>query len=574
MALLLTQLQQQISSTQNSIDSLNYQLGELNNILTNGTYGYDANNNATVTLGGVTYLVSDINSQIATGNSAIAGYQSTLAQYQSQLPLASTVDTPDAVGKSSTVLRTYQHASRIFVDSNYRLSPKYGFLFYVEFDFNPMITNVSNTSAQELGMIVKSVSLPKFTIETKVHNAYNRKNIVQNRINYDPINITFHDDQADNVRQFWYDYYSFFYRDSDYADATYNIITKYQERPSFQWGYSPRAVGSYNSANAYQNYQYIQAIRIYSLYQGQFDEYELINPIIQSFRHGEHVAGENGSLLEHQMSVQFETVKYQTGYTTTNTAGGFIDLHYDNTPSPNYATTPPARPTTVTDLAYYNLKTNGGSVVPTPNGAALNGAYSYAAGAAALASQTSASTTNAGGFALPSLGSLTTGVSGSTITQQLQASAVSVAGTAAGSVANGVVSGVTQGLGKNGTAILGLATAAVTNPTGTLKTVENMATAFAIGAVSQAVNSYAASVGQSISTSVSTAVSDENASLGQAVFGSGTFTSGVAGSVNNLYGQATGVFTEGSSNFVGPLPSSGIVDSSVSSDIIGGSTLS
>ena len=107
----------------------------------------------------------------------------------------------------TTTLRRYQHASRIFVDGNYRLSPKYGFLYYVEFDFNPLITNVSNTAAQEMGMIVKSVGLPKYTIDTKVHNAYNRKNIVQNAIKYDPINIIFHDDQADTVRNFWYDYY-------------------------------------------------------------------------------------------------------------------------------------------------------------------------------------------------------------------------------------------------------------------------------------------------------------------------------------------------------------------------------
>ena len=73
-------------------------------------------------------------------------------------------------------LRDYQHAARIFTDSNFRLSPKYGFLFYVEFDFNPLITEITNISAQELGMLVKNVNLPKYTIDVKQHNAYNRKN--------------------------------------------------------------------------------------------------------------------------------------------------------------------------------------------------------------------------------------------------------------------------------------------------------------------------------------------------------------------------------------------------------------
>ena len=214
-----------------------------------------------------------------------------------------------------TVLRDYRHAARIFTDSNYRLSPKYGFLFYVEFDFHPLITEISNRAAQELGMIVKSCSLPKFSIDTKIHNAYNRKNIVQNKINYDAVNISFHDDQAENVKQFWYDYYSYFYRDPDYADATYSAQHKYQSRPSFDWGYTPRPAVGYNNANGTQPYQYIQAIRIYQLFQGNFSEYQLINPIITKFSHSDLEVG-NQELMHSDMTVQYETVKYLEGKVT------------------------------------------------------------------------------------------------------------------------------------------------------------------------------------------------------------------------------------------------------------------
>ena len=229
--------------------------------------------------------------------------------------------TLDDGSQGTVVMRDYQHAARIFVDSQYRLSPKYGFLFYVEFDFNPAISNITGQTAQEMGMLVKSVNLPKYSIQVKEHNAYNRKNYVQNSIKYDPVTITFHDDQADNVREFWYDYYSYYYRDPDYADATYSAYTKYQSRPTFDWGYTPRPSIGYNSSTGVQPYQYIQAIRIYSLYQSQFDEYTLINPIITNFRHGEHQQGNEGGLLENQMTVQFETVKYKTGYVTANKIG-------------------------------------------------------------------------------------------------------------------------------------------------------------------------------------------------------------------------------------------------------------
>ena len=430
--------------------------------------------------------------------------------------------------QGQVTLRDYRHAARIFTDDNFRLSPKYGFLFYVEFDFNPLITEISNQAAQELGMIVKSVSLPKFTIDTKIHNAYNRKNIVQNKINYDPVTISFHDDQSDNVRQFWYDYYSYFYRDPDYADSTYSAPHKYQSRPSFDWGYTPRPAIGYASSSDTQPYQYIQAIRIYSLYQQQFSEYELINPIITSFKHGDHSNGEN-NFLEHQMSVQFETVKYQTGHVTQNTVGGFIDLHYDRTLSPRATqvgeTAPGSYPDGITDLANNQTAINSflrtdmsstsasGAAVSLPIGLTSSLAFGSATFGAA------AGGTNSGGFNIPSFGSLGQGVpSSSALGQQLQASAVGLAGSAASSLANGVVGAAASAIpgGKN---TIGLIAATIQNPQAALRTAENMAlnyatglaTNYVSGLVNSAVNSVTgeiSSVVGGISNSISSAASD------------------------------------------------------------------
>lgn len=397
-----------------------------------------------------------------------------------------------------TTVRDYRHAARIFVDDNFRLSPKYGFLFYVEFVFNPDISLVSNDSRRELGMIVKTCSLPKFSIDTKTHNAYNRKNIVQNKINYDPISITFHDDQADNVRNFWYDYYSFFFRDPDYADATYNAAHKYQSRSSFDWGYTPRPTVN----SGVQPYQYIQSIKIYSLFQKNFSEYQLINPTITSFRHGDHANGES-NLLEHQMTVQFETVKYLTGYTTSNTAGGYVDLHYDTAASPiapadgtdlvdngmgGYSNAPQ----TVTDMASSTILVKGDigiSLAPinTNIGSSFSSAFASATSFAA-----SGAGTNYGGFVVPTLGSLTQGVTSSAIlAQQARASAVGLAGTIANNAANGVIGGLTAGLGQNGGAIVNLVAAAIQNPQALVATATNMAAAYAMQEVGSKVSSLA-----------------------------------------------------------------------------------
>jgi hypothetical protein len=67
--------------------------------------------------------------------------------------------------------------------------------------------------------------------------------------------------------------------------------------------------------------------------QKRFAEYTLINPIITSFKHGQHTAGSSDA-LQHEMTLSFETVLYGAGWVSKNTVQGFADIHYDNSPSP------------------------------------------------------------------------------------------------------------------------------------------------------------------------------------------------------------------------------------------------
>ena len=220
----------------------------------------------------------------------------------------------------------FQHGTRLFVDSLYRLSPKYSFLFHVFIDINPtaaqQTAKVDINQQIEIGMLAKTVSLPKFTIKNKVYNSYNRKNIVQDSITYDPINLIFHDDSADVVRGFWGDYYSYYYRDGDYTEALYKQGYKYQQRQKQDWGFTPKTAE-----------KYISTIRIYSLHQKRFSGYTLINPMITAFKHGEHTQGQNET-MQHEMTVAYEGVQYITGQVSNGTVQGFDMIHYDNTPSP------------------------------------------------------------------------------------------------------------------------------------------------------------------------------------------------------------------------------------------------
>lgn len=239
---------------------------------------------------------------------------------------------------TSANIRDYKHANRLFVADNYKLLPKIGFLFHVFFDINENALPTSDpgnpNNKTEIGLLVKSADLPKFTIATKTYNAYNRPNIVQSKVNYDSLNITFHDDSADLIRNFWFDYYNYYYRDSDYTETLYRGAHKYADvRQTDKWGYSPRVSPVESAGSTTAPLPYLNAIRIYSLHRRKFSEYTLINPVIKSFQHGSHDQGSSDMLL-HTMAVEYESVLYSYGDTTPDTVKGFAGLHYDNNPSP------------------------------------------------------------------------------------------------------------------------------------------------------------------------------------------------------------------------------------------------
>ena len=241
------------------------------------------------------------------------------------------------LGTGDTV-KDFQHANKLFVGDNFRLAPKQGHLYHVFFDLDATLTRIATSQQIEAGMLVKSVELPKFTFDVKTLNSYNKPTLVQNKVKYESLNISFHDDHADVIRNLWFDYYHHYYRDADlgYADKaggpnpTYFASTKYGIREKNNYGYSPR---NYSVGTGGAIPQYIRAIRIYSLHQKRFSEYTLINPIITAFKHGQHQSGSN-ELMSHDMTISYEFVLYAAGNVSKNTVKGFADIHYDTSPSP------------------------------------------------------------------------------------------------------------------------------------------------------------------------------------------------------------------------------------------------
>ena len=241
--------------------------------------------------------------------------------------------------ESGTYTHYYDHATKLFLADNFRLAPKQQFLYYVcinidqsavqsilpGFGGNDPASSQTLIEQYETGLLAKRVELPRFNVQTRTFKSYNRKNIVQTGIAYDPITITFHDDAADVITKFWNDFYTYYYRDSDYDPQLYNVPHKYEPRAREGWGFSPRN----NNLKPF-----LRNIQIFSLHNKRFTEYLLINPLITNWRHGEHNSAESNGLMESNMTVEFETVKYRTGYVNPVDVNGFATIHYDNYPSP------------------------------------------------------------------------------------------------------------------------------------------------------------------------------------------------------------------------------------------------
>lgn len=261
-------------------------------------------------------------------------------------------------------LRDYQHASKTFRSDSYAYAPKYKFLFHVYFDINlALIGNGKGAfpTDSRIGLAVKSISLPSYSFDLHTMNQYNRKRIVQTKIKYEDINVTFHDDNANLIRQLWYNYYTYYYKDAtkttvDYGSTGEGKAFDYNRRNvydqalgyDYDWGYigesSLEQQNNLAASLGYSKAPFFRSIKIYGFNQHNFVMYQLINPVLTSFKHDTYDYAQSNGTMESSMGIAYETVKYYQGAIDgraitngdpqKNPASDFAIDHYDKTPSP------------------------------------------------------------------------------------------------------------------------------------------------------------------------------------------------------------------------------------------------
>ena len=246
-------------------------------------------------------------------------------------------------------LGDFQHASRLYLDNNYALTPKAGWIYYVFFSINPSAETMLRASSQtdlEAGMLVKSVDLPKFQIQTEQLNQYNRRTVVQTKINYQPISLSFHDDMSNVTNQLWWNYFRYYYADTAYGSSaggldrsgifggSSGIPGKTAAFSNTKYGANPPVPANGYGLNNNQAEPFFNSIIVYQMNQKLFTSYIIVNPIITSWEHDKMDQSNGNHLTENKMTVQYETVFYGTGQVSVGNPPGFATFHYDSAPSP------------------------------------------------------------------------------------------------------------------------------------------------------------------------------------------------------------------------------------------------
>jgi hypothetical protein len=225
-------------------------------------------------------------------------------------------------------LKDFQHAARLFTDADQRLAPKQKFLYHVSFNINSAAITGLNFKYQhqnEINMLVKTADLPKFTIQADTLNQYNRKKNVQSKIDYQPVQIKFHDDNVGVTRQLWENYYNYYYADASAAAKPYAYTRSAMQGPN----YIRTSYGLDNNSSV----PFFTDITIYQMSKRSWNSYKLINPIITAWNHDtlDYSSSQPG---EQSMTLVYEAVSYSNGVVYGDNPPGFGKEHYDKTPSP------------------------------------------------------------------------------------------------------------------------------------------------------------------------------------------------------------------------------------------------
>lgn len=210
----------------------------------------------------------------------------------------------------SIYLRDSRHASTLFGFSGPRLNtgtPRFKFQFFVEINFNSAASShvrrfLGSSARQTVFALVKTATLPGFIINTQILNQYNRKRVLQSKIEPSLITLSFHDTVDGQTMRLWEMYYEYYYRDGRNSDSN-DIYDTVRPRFNDNFGYD---------LNRVRNQRHlIRSIEISQVHNGRFSRVRAMSPTITTFTHDTLDYSASGDIVEFRMDLQPEYVVYR-----------------------------------------------------------------------------------------------------------------------------------------------------------------------------------------------------------------------------------------------------------------------
>lgn len=190
--------------------------------------------------------------------------------------------------------------------------PRQRFMFYATFTPGngiPYGLRDFSSYTQGFAFQISKVDRPKFNLDVKTLNQYNRKRLVYTGIEYDNITITFHDTVDDRVLRVWRDYYQWFFGDGrskgqgTTVPQAWNgpVITK--DMPlNNGWGFCPPNTDPYKT-------NFFDTLDVYTFYGKKYTQMRMYNPKIVNIEF-EQMDTESSALATATMTIRHEGVEF------------------------------------------------------------------------------------------------------------------------------------------------------------------------------------------------------------------------------------------------------------------------
>lgn len=244
----------------------------------------------------------------------------------------------------SITLTDYKHAYNLYVTNNMRLSPKFKHLFSTVFNISAgvkdVITSLNNISKEEINLLCRSSDLPKYNLSTETINQYNRKKIIHTAVQYQPITLQFHDDNAGLTTLLMETYLRYYYADSNYTAKPGEITRPYKRaaggiNPSYFSGESVSYRYGLDMPGKKENF--FSSIQLLQFHPqngvSTYTSYTLVNPKIDNLQH-DTVTQDGTEFSVNTLTISYEAVFYNRGklIIDSNSSGG---KYYDTYQSVN-----------------------------------------------------------------------------------------------------------------------------------------------------------------------------------------------------------------------------------------------